>query len=83
MQDHEITVYGKKIRITDKSVFRVEERRLPKGSYEGIYSHKNVHSAVSYFCNTTLKKDRLLRLVKDGDEFVVITKATFPKEQTP
>jgi len=74
MESHAIKVFGKSVTWTDKSMFRVEERKQPKGSYEGLYAHKDIHQAVNYFKNTKVKDGFLIRLVKDGDEFVVITK---------
>lgn len=55
-------------------MFRVEERRQPKGSYECLFSHKDIHKAINFYHNTKIKKNYLIRLIKDGDEFVVIQK---------
>jgi hypothetical protein len=74
MEQQKILAYGKKIEITDASVFRVEERKLPKGSYEGLYAHKDIHKSINYYDNTPVKQGYMVRLVKDGDEFIVINK---------
>lgn len=74
MEQQKILAYGKKIAITDASIFRVEERKLPKGSYEGLYAHKDIHKGINYYDNTPVKKGYMVRLVKDGDEFIVINK---------
>jgi hypothetical protein len=74
MTIHEVLAYGKKIKVTDTSVFRVEQRKLPKGSYEGLYAHKDIHKAINFYQNTPNKSGYMIRLVKDGDEFIVINK---------
>lgn len=74
MVTHTIKAFDKQIKVSDKSVFRVEERKLPRGAYEGLYSHKDIHKAIAYFQNTSIKDGWLIRLIKDGDEYMLITK---------
>lgn len=74
MEPHKVLAFGKKILVTDKSVFRVEERKLPRAAYEGLYSHKDLHKAIDYYENTPVKAGWLVRLIKDGDEYILITK---------
>ena len=78
--EHKITLDGKTIKFTDKSVFRVEESRNAKCVYEGVYAHKDPVHAIRYY-NATVQSERKAgfrtRLVKDGDEFLVILKKTF------
>lgn len=80
MQNHQILVLGKSVTVTDKSIFRVEESRNSRCTYEGVYSHKDPVSAIRYY-NSTIEAVRKagfrVRLVKDGDEFTVIAKKTF------
>lgn len=80
MQPHNINILGKSVMFTDKSIFRVEESRNAKCIYEGVYAHKNPINAIRYY-NSTVEADRKagfrVRLVKDGDEFLVISKKTF------
>jgi hypothetical protein len=74
MEDHFIKVMEKKVKVTDKSIFRVEERKLPRGAYDGIYAHKDIHKAIQYYTNTSVKLNYLVRLIKDGDEYMLICK---------
>ena len=80
MNPHQIKVLGKSVNVTEKTIFRVEESRNAKCVYEGVYSHKDPVSAIRYY-NATTQADRKagfrVRLVKDGDEFLVISKKTF------
>lgn len=76
METHKITIFDKKVKITDKSVFRIEERKMPRGAYEGIYAHKDLLKAVDFYNNTKPKLGWLVRLIKDGDEYMLITKKT-------
>lgn len=66
--------------VTDKTIFRVEESRNSKCIYEGVYAHNDPVHAIRYY-NSTVESDRKagfrVRLVKDGDEFLVISKKTF------
>ena len=79
MEAHTLKIYGKVVNWTEKSMFRVEERKQPKGSYEGLFAHKDIHKAINYYLNTPIKKDYMIRLVKDGDEFLVIQKQAWGK----
>ncbi len=75
MESHTIKLFGKKIQITDKTIFRVEERKNSvKKPYEGIYSHKDIHKALLYFTNTIVKPNYTVRLIKDGDEYMLLQK---------
>lgn len=80
MNPHQIKVLGKSVNVTEKTIFRVEESRNAKCVYEGVYAHKDPVSAIRYY-NATTQADRKagfrVRLVKDGDEFLVISKKTF------
>jgi hypothetical protein len=80
MQTHKINILGKSVTLTDKTIFRVEESRNAKCTYEGVYAHKDPVSVIRYY-NSTCEADRKagfrVRLVKDGDEFSVISKKTF------
>jgi hypothetical protein len=74
MEAHIIKAFEKRIKVSDKSIFRVEERKLPRGAYDGLYAHKDIHKAIAYFQNTSVKAGWLVRLIKDGDEYMLITK---------
>ncbi len=80
MQNHSILVLGKSIAVTAKTVFRVEESRNSKATYEGMFSSADPVKAIRYY-NSTCEADRKagfrVRLVKDGDEFTIIAKKTF------
>jgi hypothetical protein len=79
MDAHTVTLFDKKVTYTAKSVFRVEESRNAKATYEGCFASNDPVKAIRWYQNTT--KDAgsgwRVRLVKDGDEFIVITKKTF------
>lgn len=77
MNDHIVTIFNKTIKYTDKSVFRVEESRNPKATYEGMYSHHDPVKVIRYFNSTSKPAGWRIRLIKDGDEFIIITKKTF------
>lgn len=74
METHKITIFDKRISITDKSIFRVEVRGNNKKPYETMYSHKDVHKAMLFFVNTMVSKGQVIRLIKDGDEYVLLNK---------
>lgn len=74
METHKITIFDKRISITDKSIFRVEVRGNNKKPYETMYSHKDVHKAMLFFVNTMVGKGQVIRLIKDGDEYVLLNK---------
>lgn len=80
MNPHQINILGKFVTFTDKSVFRVEESRNAKATYEGAFSSSDPVKAIRYY-NSTIEAVRKagfrVRLVKDGDEFTIITKKTF------
>jgi len=80
MQNHNISILGKSVSVTDKTVFRVEESRNSKATYEGMFSSPDSVKAIRYY-NSTCEADRKagfrVRLVKDGDEFTIIAKKTF------
>ena len=80
MQTHQINILGKTVAVTDKTVFRVEESRNAKATYEGMFSSADPVKAIRYY-NSTCEADRKagfrVRLVKDGDEFTIIAKKTF------
>lgn len=80
MQPHQINIFGMSIMFTEKTIFRVEQSRNAKCIYEGVYAHKDPVHAIRYY-NSTVASDRKagfrVRLVKDGDEFLVISKKTF------
>jgi hypothetical protein len=79
VDSHTITLFDKSILYTAKSVFRVEESRNAKATYEGQFASSDPVKAIRYYQSTT--KDAgsgwRVRLVKDGDEFIIITKKTF------
>lgn len=77
MEAHTITLFDKPILYTAKSVFRVEESRNPKACYEGVFASSDPVKAIRYYQSTTKTAGWRLRLVKDGDEFIIITKRTF------
>jgi hypothetical protein len=75
MEAHTIKLFGKKIQITDKSIFRVEQRKnAEKKPYEGVYSHKDIHKALLFFTNTAVNPNLTIRLIKDGDEYMLLQK---------
>lgn len=74
METHKVTIFGKKIQVTDKSIFRVEVRGDNKKPYDSVYSNRDVHKAVLYFNNTVVNHNHLVRLIKDGDEYVLLNK---------
>ena len=80
MQPHQINILGMSVMFTEKTIFRVEQSRNAKCIYEGVYAHKDPVHAIRYY-NSTVESDRKagfrVRLVKDGDEFLVISKKTF------
>ena len=80
MQTHQINILGKTVAVTDKTVFRVEESRNAKATYEGMFASADPVKAIRYY-NSTCDADRKagfrVRLVKDGDEFTIIAKKTF------
>ena len=80
MQPHQINILGMSVMFTEKTIFRVEQSRNAKCIYEGVYAHKDPVHAIRYY-NSTVEADRKagfrVRLVKDGDEFLVISKKTF------
>jgi len=71
---HTSEMFGKKISYTEKSIFRVEVSRNAKATYEGMYGNSNPISAIKWFNNTVAKEGQRVRLVKDGDEFIIISK---------
>jgi len=79
MEAHRVTLFDKSILYTAKSVFRVEESRNPKATYEGCFASNDPVKAIRWYQNTTKVAGSgwRVRLVKDGDEFVIITKKTF------
>lgn len=80
MQNHSILVLGKSVTVTDKSIFRVEESRNSRSTYEGMFSATDAVKAIRYYnstCEAVRKAGFRVRLVKDGDEFTVIAKKTF------
>jgi len=77
MEAHKITIFDKRIEVTDKSIFRVEVRGDNKKPYESIYSHKDVHKAMLFFMNTIVKPNNIVRLIKDGDEYILLKKKTY------
>jgi hypothetical protein len=74
MESHKIIIFDKRIEVTDKSIFRVEVRGDNKKPYESIYSHKDIHKAMLFFMNTVVKPKNIVRLIKDGDEYVLLKK---------
>lgn len=77
MTPHTVTIFDKTINFTDKSVFRVEESRNPKATYEGMFSCNDPVKVIRYYNATVKPAGWRIRLIKDGDEFVIITKKTF------
>lgn len=77
MTPHIVVLFDKKIKYTDKSVFRVEESRNVKASYEGLYSHSDPVKVIRYYNSTVKPAGWKIRLIKDGDEFIVINKKQF------
>jgi hypothetical protein len=75
-----LAIGGKSVPFTEKSIFRVEESRNAKATYEGVFAHKDPVNAIRYYTSTT-EADRKagfrIRLVKDGDEFTILLKKTF------
>lgn len=79
MDAHAITLFDKKVTYTAKSVFRVEESRNAKATYEGCFASNDPVKAIRYYQNTSkaVGSGWRVRLVKDGDEFIIITKKAF------
>ena len=80
MQPHNINILGKTVKVTDKTVFRVEESRNAKATYEGMFASADSVRAIRYYnstCESERKAGFRVRLVKDGDEFTIIAKKTF------
>lgn len=79
VDSHTITLFDKSILYTAKSVFRVEESRNSKATYEGSFASNDPVKAIRYYQSTTKAEGSgwRVRLVKDGDEFIIITKKTF------
>jgi hypothetical protein len=79
VDSHTITLFDKSILYTAKSVFRVEESRNSKATYEGSFASNDPVKAIRYYQNTSkaVGSGWRVRLVKDGDEFIIITKKTF------
>ena len=80
MQSHTINILGKSVTVTDKTVFRVEESRNAKATYEGMFASADSVRAIRYYnstCESERKAGFRVRLVKDGDEFTIIAKKTF------
>lgn len=80
MQPHNINILGKTVKVTDKTVFRVEESRSAKATYEGMFASADSVRAIRYYnstCESVRKAGFRVRLVKDGDEFTIIAKKTF------
>lgn len=80
MQNHEIKILGKSVAVTDKTVFRVEESRNAKCTYEGMFSSSDFVKAIRYYnstCDAIRNAGFRVRLVKDGDAFTIISKKTF------
>lgn len=77
MIPHTITLFGKEISYTEKSIFRVEIRPRIRDSYAGEYAHKDPVHAIRYFNNMNARVGALVRLIKDGDEFIIIQKKQF------
>jgi hypothetical protein len=80
MQNHNILILGKSVAVTEKTVFRVEESRNSKATYEGMFASSDPVKAIRYYNSTCEDKRNAgfrVRLVKDGDEFSVISKKTF------
>lgn len=75
-----LAINGKTVRCTEKTIFRVEESRNSKCTYEGVFAHKDPINALRYY-NATAQSERKagfrVRLVKDGDEFEILMKKTF------
>jgi hypothetical protein len=80
MLSYSLAIGGKWIPYTEKSVFRVEESRNAKCTYEGVFAHKDPVNAIRYYnstCQSVRKAGFRVRLVKDGDEFTILLKKTF------
>jgi hypothetical protein len=80
MQSHNINILGKSVTVTDKTVFRVEESRNAKATYEGMFASADPVKTIRYYnstCEANRKAGFRVRLVKDGDEFTIIAKKTF------
>lgn len=77
MEAHKVTLFDKPILYTAKTVFKVEESRNPRACYEGLFSSNDPVKAIRYYQSTVKSAGWRLRLVKDGDEFIIITKKTF------
>ena len=80
MQSHIINILGKSVTVTDKTVFRVEESRNAKATYEGMFASSTSVMAIRFYnssCEADRKAGFRVRLVKDGDEFTIIAKKTF------
>lgn len=80
MEKYYLAIGGKSIACTDKTIFRVEESRDSKATYEGVFAHSDPVHAIRYY-NSTIESKRKAgfrtRLVKDGDEFKVILKKVY------
>jgi hypothetical protein len=71
------TAFNKTIAHTDKSVFRIEVRAKARGEYLQEFAHADPVHAIRYYNSTVKPAGFRVRLIKDGDEFVIIDKKDF------
>ena len=71
------TAFDKEIEHTEKSIFRVEVRAKKRGEYASEFSHYTPVNAIRYYLATVKPTGFRVRLIKDGDEFIIIDKKDF------
>lgn len=71
------TAFDKTIAHTEKSIFRVEVRAKARGEYQQEFAHADPVNAIRYFNATVKPKGFVVRLIKDGDEYILIQKKNF------
>ena len=71
---NKVKVYGKIVKFTDKSIFRVEIRKDSHKPYDGIYFDQDITKAIKFYENTPAKDGYAVRLIKDGDEYQLISR---------
>ena len=71
------TAFNKTIAHTDKSMFRIEVRAKARGEYAQEFAHADPVNAIRYYNSTVKPKGFRVRLIKDGDEFIIIDKKDF------
>jgi hypothetical protein len=77
IEPHSLTLWNKKVQVTSKSIFRVEEAKGVKGCYESVYASHDPVQVIRWYNNTSKPEGWRVRIIKDGDEFVILDKKTF------